>query len=122
MAYLSQMKDPLHQFKTLLTKLHSERVQLETRLNEINTVLGAVTVTGATPPAFKAVAGKKTFSAATKAKMAAAQKARWAKIKGSKASAPLKKTKNKLSAAGRAAIVAAQKARWAKIKAAKAGK
>jgi hypothetical protein len=52
-------------------------------------------------------------SAAGKARMAAAQKARWARVKGQA------KPKRKLSAAGRAAIAAAQKARWAKIRAAK---
>ena len=57
---------------------------------------------------------------AGRAAVAAAQKARWAKIKGAKAKAvkPIKK-KNKMSAAGRARIAAAQKARWAKIKAEK---
>lgn len=51
-------------------------------------------------------------SPAGKARMAAAQKARWAKVKG-------KTKKRKLSRAGRAAIGAAQKARWAKLRAAK---
>jgi hypothetical protein len=49
--------------------------------------------------------------------MRAAQKARWAKIKGKAASAkPAKKAKRKFSAAGRAALSAAAKARWAKAK------
>ena len=64
--------------------------------------------------------GKRTVSAATIAKMRAAQQARWANKRGATASKvaparPAKKT-GKMSAAGRAAIVAAQKARWAKIK------
>jgi hypothetical protein len=50
--------------------------------------------------------------------MAAAQQARWAKIKGTDAtdSKPAKK-KRRLSAAGRAAIAAAAKARWARVRA-----
>jgi hypothetical protein len=52
-------------------------------------------------------------SASGKARMAAAQRARWATVKGQA------KLKRKLSAAGRAAIAAAQKARWAKLRAAK---
>lgn len=51
-----------------------------------------------------------------RARMAAAQQARWAKIKGTGAtdSRPAKKGKRRLSAAGRAAISAAAKARWAR--------
>lgn len=59
------------------------------------------------------------MSAAGRARIAAAQKVRWAKLKAKKA-APKKATR-KISAAGRAKIAAAQKARWAKIKAAKKG-
>jgi hypothetical protein len=60
---------------------------------------------------------RKKISAAGLARMRAAQKKRWAKVKGK-----AKHKKHKMSAAGRAAIVAAQKARWAKIKAEKAKK
>jgi hypothetical protein len=52
--------------------------------------------------------------------MAAAQKKRWATVKG-QTEEPTQKTskpKRKLSAAGRAAIVAASKKRWADKKAA----
>ena len=75
------------------------------------------------------------MSRAGKAKIAAAQKARWAKVKGGSdtgnpddknaniTAAPAKpKKKGKMSAKGRAAIVAAQKARWAKVRAAKGKK
>ena len=48
--------------------------------------------------------------------MAAAQKARWAKIKGKADSKPAKKGKKRLSASGRAAIIAATKARRARVK------
>jgi hypothetical protein len=53
--------------------------------------------------------------------MAAAQKARWAKLnRGTPAAAkPARKRKGQLSPEGRARIVAAQKARWAKRKARK---
>jgi hypothetical protein len=61
------------------------------------------------------------FSAAARARMRAAQQARWARIKGTAPLAkPARKAKRKMSAAGRAAISAAAKARWAKAK--KAGK
>jgi hypothetical protein len=62
--------------------------------------------------------GKRTMSASARAKIAAAQKARWAKVNGKKAGKPAKAGKRKMSAAARAKIAAAAKARWAKAKAA----
>ena len=67
---------------------------------------------------------KSKMSASAKAKIGAAQKARWAKVKAAKpvvkqtktaAKAPVKK--RTMSAAAKAKISAAAKARWAKIKA-----
>jgi len=56
-------------------------------------------------------------SAAARAAMAAAQRRRWAKLKGTEEDVtPMKR--RKMSAAGRAKIAAAAKARWAKVKAA----
>jgi hypothetical protein len=70
------------------------------------------------------------FSAASRRKMALAQKARWAKLRGE--SAPTKaaaasvaaKPKRKLSKKGRMAIVAALEKRWAqkRVEAAKAAR
>jgi hypothetical protein len=61
---------------------------------------------------------KRRRSAAVRARMAAAQQARWAKIKGTGAMdfKPAKRGKRRISAAGRAAMSAAGKARWAKVK------
>src|SRR4051794_40661511 len=61
--------------------------------------------------------GRRKMSAEARARIAAAQRARWAKAKGTSAlavasPAPRKK-KRKLSPEGRARIVAALKARWA---------
>jgi hypothetical protein len=64
---------------------------------------------------------KKEFrmSTAARAKIAAAQKARWAKVKGARKSAKAAgKSKRRFSAAARAKIAAAARARWAKVKAA----
>jgi len=61
--------------------------------------------------------GKRTMSASARARIAAAQKARWAKVKG-ETEKPASKGKRKMSAAARAKIAAAAKARWAKAKAA----
>lgn len=67
------------------------------------------------------VAKKRKMSAAGRARIAAAQKKRWAKVRGEKAAKPAAR-KWKMSAAGRAAVAAAAKARWAKIKSAKEAK
>jgi len=59
------------------------------------------------------------MSAAGRARIAAAQRARWAKVEGKGNAASVEaKPKRKMSAAGRAKIAAAAKARWAKVKAA----
>lgn len=61
---------------------------------------------------------RRKMSAAGRRKIAAAQKARWAKVKGRKSAAkPVKKARRKMSAAARAKIAAAARARWAKAKA-----
>jgi hypothetical protein len=61
---------------------------------------------------------KRTISAAARARMAAAQKARWAKSKlKTDVVKPVKKFT--MSPAARAKIAKAQKARWAKIRAGK---
>ena len=59
------------------------------------------------------------MSAAGRARIAAAQRARWAKVKrkGNTANGQVK-SKRKMSAAGRAKIATAAKARWAIVKAA----
>jgi hypothetical protein len=71
---------------------------------------------GSTAPVGRPAKKKWTMSASARAKIAAAQRARWAK---SKAAAKPAKKKHTMSAAGRARIAAAQRARWAKIHAAK---
>ena len=58
---------------------------------------------------------KRRMSAAGRRAIAAAARARWAKIRAAKAGAPAKK-KRRLSAKGRKAIIAAIKARWARVR------
>jgi hypothetical protein len=89
--------------------------------NELATIFGSETKA---PTSKAAKPAKRKMSASAIAKIRAAQKARWAKIKGKAKPAvkPVAKpvAKKKISAAGIARIKAAQKARWAKIKATKA--
>lgn len=116
------MSTDINQYLKLQKALLDEKAKIEVRLAEISKVLGQGAP--ATPAPAAKRGGRRQFSAATKAKMRAAQQARWAKINGNTTPAPAapKKKKRKMSAAGRAAIKAAQKARWAKVKAQQAAK
>ena len=82
---------------------------------ELGRILGALTPgqTSATPKR------KWKMSAAGRARIAAAAKARWAKLKGKTSSVePVKKAKGQMSAAGRKRLATLARARWAKVKAA----
>jgi hypothetical protein len=70
-------------------------------------------ILGAPAPVSAKTSRKRKMSADGRARVVAAQKARWAKVKRTK---PAKK--RKMSAAAKAKISAAAKARWAKAKAA----
>jgi hypothetical protein len=61
---------------------------------------------------------RRRMSAAAKASIAAAQRARWAKVKGRKAAPTANvKKKRKVNAATRARLADIARARWAKVKA-----
>ena len=99
-----------------------QKTQIDSQIAELHAMLsdGPIESAATTP---EAPTGKrKKFSAAARRKMALAQKARWAKIKGeTEAPAPTVETpkkKRKLSAAGRFAIIAATKKMWARRRAA----
>jgi len=109
--------------------------QIQKLESELASILGASAKVSA--PAKVAAAAVKTvktrkrgLSAEGRARIAAAQKARWAKVKGTAAAAPAavapkaakagkRKAKRNLSPEARARIVAAVKRRWAKAKKAK---
>ena len=78
---------------------------------DLSQLLGSI----AEPVIAKASKKVRKMSAAGRAKIVAAVKARWAKVKGK--AKPVKKARKKMSAAARAKIAAAAKARWAKAKA-----
>jgi hypothetical protein len=59
---------------------------------------------------------RRKMSAAGRARIASAQKARWAKVKGQKVVPIAKPGKRTMSASARRKIAAAQRARWAKVK------
>jgi len=99
----------------------SKKAQIDEQIAELRGMLsGRPAATAVTPPG----AGRKRrgISAAGRARIAAAQRLRWAAIKKTEGQAAPKaaKPKRKLSAAGRRAIVAALKKRWAAKRAAAA--
>lgn len=63
--------------------------------------------------------GNRVVSAAARARMAAAQRARWAKVRGKSTASksPTASKRSRLSPAARRKIAAAQKARWARFRA-----
>ena len=97
---------------TQLRKAADIKERIDVLQSELNAILG-----GEVPnPAQDEAPKRRKVSAAGKARMRAAQLARWAKIKGTASTTAAPKKNGKMSAAGRAAIRAAQIARWAKIK------
>jgi len=62
--------------------------------------------------------GTRKLSASARARISAAQRARWAKVREAAKVVPIR-GKRTLSAAARNRMAAAQRARWAKVKAAK---
>jgi len=101
---------------SLTTTQLRHAADLKEKIEALNKELASIL--GASTPAPAKVRKKGKMSAAGRASVAKAQKARWAKIKGAKsaAKAPAKK-KRTMSAAAKAKISAAAKARWAKVKA-----
>jgi hypothetical protein len=94
-----------------LNQLEQERARLSSRLEQLNRAVSALT------GARSNRRGK--ISAAGRARIAAAQRARWAKVKGRKVVSIGSRRRHKMSAAAIARIRAAQKVRWAKWRKAK---
>jgi hypothetical protein len=122
-----------HPVEQLEKALHI-RKQIAALQENLSAILGnhLPSFAAKTPVAEKAAAkspGRRTLSPAARARIAAAQRARWAKSKGTSAvkvaavekaaPAPKGRKKGGISTEGRARIIAAQKARWAKVRAVK---
>ena len=96
-------------FRTLLNQLERERRTISAQLERLNAALRAL---GST-----VISGRRgRISTVGRARIAAAQRARWAKARGAKVVAITAQRKRKISAAAIARIRAAQKTRWAKWK------
>jgi hypothetical protein len=120
-------------FNDILRQLQDERNRLDQAISALQGLDSNAPVVAARrgrPPGKSAQTqprGRRRMSAAARAKIAAAQRARWAKQKGTppaksvsaKKSAPAKR-RRRMSAAGRKRISEAAKAMWAARKKAKA--
>jgi len=100
-------------------------VALKTQIERLQSQLETLAANTSPSPAKKAVQTKRTMSVAARRKISLAAKARWAKVRGTKAKSPEAakaphKKKRTMSAAARQKISLAAKARWAKVRAAKA--
>jgi hypothetical protein len=105
-------KTKLANFSEIVKELTKERDRLHQQLSGLNAALeafaGVYRSTSGTKP-------RRKMSAEGRARIVAAQKARWAKVRGPKV-VPIAKAKRTMSASGRRKIAAAQRARWAKAK------
>jgi hypothetical protein len=97
-------------FSEIVMQLKTENQRLTRELRTIN---AALAVFGRTSGRKVAAHG---LSAAGRKRIAAAQRARWAKVRGEKQNI-VTMAKRTMSASARARIAAAQRARWAKVKA-----
>jgi NADPH-dependent curcumin reductase CurA len=96
----------MNNLTSVLKQLQEERTRLRSHLENLNGAISALNGIGNPRTG-------RTISAAGRARIAAAQRARWAKAKGKKVIS-IARGKRKMSAAAIARIRAAQKARWAK--------
>lgn len=122
----------LKQYVAFREALQEEKANLESRLQKVNEALGISSEPAAPSPnrapAPRRAGGgrRRVMSEEAKARIAAAQRARWARIKGQSGAAPAasrsssRPRRGGMSSEQRAKIAAAQTARWARIRAAKA--
>jgi|SRR5258705_6290783 len=98
---------------SVLNQLEQERTRLASQLESLNNAITALNGTG------NKGSGRR-MSAAGRARIAAAQRARWAKLKGKKV-VSITARKRTMSPANRKKVAAAQRARWAKWRKAQKG-
>jgi hypothetical protein len=96
-----------------LRKVVAIKERIEQLQSELESIAGNGSATTANTPK------KRHMSASARARIAAAQKARWAKVKGKATKAPKDAStkRRKMSPATKARLAAIAKARWAKVKA-----
>lgn len=108
--------DNLANLSEIVKQLNKERDRLHHQLSGLNAALEAF---AGVYRGHNGLRPRRKISAKGRASIAAAQRARWAKVKR-QIVVPIAKTKRTMSASARRRIAAAQKARWAKVRANKA--
>ena len=98
----------------IIAQLKAERDKAAQQVNALDSAIRALSGLNSTGGSAR---GRRTMSAAARARIAAAQRARWAKVKGPRKVVSIA-PKRHISAAGLARIRAATRARWAKWRAA----
>lgn len=99
---------------SVVSQLREERTNL---VNSLRHVDAALSVLGRLNGGTNHSAPRRTISASGRRRIAAAQRARWAKLKAKNAvSIAPKPPRRTMSASARRKIAAAQRARWAKVK------
>lgn len=121
---LSAVQSRGYKFSTS-NPLNSLGVILYGKNPKFNRVDGKFSLSGSSTGAGSTGGGRRTMSPAARARIAAAQKARWANQRGGQSNTPKVSTngtsakpQRKMSAAGRKAIAEAARKRWAAAKAA----
>jgi hypothetical protein len=104
--------------KAAIAGFEQQRLRIDAQIAELRAMLANNGNRGTNPRITK----RRQLSAASRRKMALAQRARWARIRGESepsvpAPAQTPKQKHKLSVAGRRAIQEAQRKRWAQKRA-----
>jgi len=109
--HLDREGEPMVNLSGVVVQLQRERARIARELNRLDEALSAL----------NGGAGKnhgaRLISAAGRARIAAAQRARWAKVRANSGQKVVRMPKKRtLSVAARKKIAAAQRARWAKVK------
>ena len=103
-----------------LQQLREERKHTQLRVEKLYQAISMIESLDGTGASRKSGRPARIVSAASRRKMAQAQRARWARAKAHNV-IPIasRRSKRTISAAGKKRIAAAQRARWAKFRAAK---
>jgi hypothetical protein len=106
-----------------LQELRAERKQVQLQVEKLDQAISVIESLNRSGTLGRANQPTRIISAASRRKMARAQRARWARAKNGSQPMALAKTtgaapvKRTMSAAARRKIATAQRARWAKVKA-----
>jgi hypothetical protein len=104
---------------SIVSELRAERTNLVNELKHIDAALSVLGKVSGGSHQGKATQPTRIISAASRRKMARAQRARWAKVRKKAQPGAAAPAKRIMSASARRKIAAAQRARWAKVKAGK---